>query len=167
MNQFEIAARDSRPFDWQKITRKNHLLRRVALIDSSPELKAQKWNVNAAKPDWAWLQVHRFACKGTHVLWLVSVEKDVHVVCCSDCLARWLLSLWLRFSCNEHLTLFQSNTWHGAALKGILNGSLVFNFPITFPHNSLCAPVHVRQLTCVCGCVCTPLGPARAFVGVF
>lgn len=77
-------------------------------------------------------------------------------VCCSDCLARWLLSLWLRFDYNKHLTLFQSNTWHVAAPKGILDGSVVFNFPITLP---ITAYVHLCMCNvCLCGCVCIHFG---------
>lgn len=113
-----------------------HLLNRWCLNGTSAQ-------TNPAEHDTMFLE---FACE--------------RLMCCGWCLWRkssictlfWLLrqtiSFWLHFNCNEHLTLFQSNTSYVASPKGILSGSLVFNFPVTLP---ITAYVHL------CGCVCIPL----------
>lgn len=91
---------------------------------------------------------------GTHVLWLVSVEKmSISVLFWLP--GWWLLSLWLRFKCNKHLTLFSDLTPDSVTTpKGILNGSPVFNFPITFPITAYVhVPVHVWQAACVWLCL--------------
>lgn len=96
-------------------------------------------NVNVAKPDWAWFQVHRFACEGLMCccwcLW-----KRCPYVCCSG---WWLLSLWLHFNCNEHLTLFRCYSKRDSQW---FTGS---QFSNNIPHNCLCAPVHVLQCVVV------------------
>lgn len=148
MNQFKSdEGLEVRRAVWlADITRTSHVLPWAALIDSSLELIEQKWNVNVAKPDWAWLQVHGFACEGL-----------VMSICIFFWLSGWwLLSVWLRFNCNEHLTLFRSNTWHVAS-KRDSQWYTSFQFSNNIPHNKLmctCACV----TTHVCGCVYIPLG---------
>ena len=138
------------------------LTRRYHSLHSSLELMVLKWNVNLAKLDWAWLHVLEFACKGCAVVGVCgercpSVDVDLNAWLRDQCL------FWLCFKYNEHLSMFQSNTWHVATPKGILGGSVVFNFPITYPITAMCMCNSVR----VCGCDGISLGPCVAFWGHF